>query len=340
MSIDLNLADFAALWTEAEQQHAPVTSIDRLETIYTVPPKIGNGYQREMRLQPGIDLCIFNRTYRDVRLHLPESQHLVQFMVNLTGIIDSGDFLYQDSEWGYIGGSGIQRPVASFFSRSQRNVGVDIHIQPQVLIQLFGTSTGEPPPELKPLLPGDNHWQRVFSPKTTGAMRAVVRQMIDCPFVGATKRLYMQGKVFELMTLQIEGAMIPGSDAANKPMVDSQTRAMKPDTVARLHQAAAMVRSRLENPPSQTELAREIGMCERSLRRGFKQLFGMTIVAYLTQQRLQQAEQTLREGDCTVTEVANQVGYAHLGHFAAAFKKHFGITPSQCMARKRTTVGV
>ncbi|NJN32308.1 MAG: helix-turn-helix transcriptional regulator [Synechococcales cyanobacterium RM1_1_8] len=204
---------------------------------------------------------------------------------------------------------------------------------------MFGSSFGELPPELKPLIPGNSHWQRVFSPKTTGVIRAVAQQIVNCPFVGTTKRLYLQGKVYELMALQLQGTELQGSRAAKTPGENLQIDTLKPDTVAQLHQASAIVRSRLENPPSQTELAREIGMCERSLRRGFKQLFGMTIVAYLTQQRLQQAEQTLREGDCTVTEVANQVGYAHLGHFAAAFKKHFGITPSQCMAGKRTSGG-
>ncbi len=331
MSLDLTLQESAALWAKAERQYAPVTSIDRLETICTVPPEMGSGYQREIEIQPGIELCIFNRTYRDVTIRLPESQHPVQFAVNLSGVVDSGNFLYQDSDWGYIGGSGIQRPVASFFPRSQRNIGVNIHLQPQILTQLFGTSAGELPPELAPLVPGDTHCQRVFSPKTTGAVRAVAQQMIDCPFVGVTKRLYLRGKVFELIALQLEGVI--------EQRASPQTQAMKPDTVARLHQAAAIVRSRLEDPLSQTELAQEVGMCDRSLRRGFKQLFGTTIVGYLTQQRLQQAEQSLRTGDHTVTEVANQVGYAHLGHFATAFKRHFGITPSQCLAGKRVNVG-
>jgi AraC-like DNA-binding protein len=64
-------------------------------------------------------------------------------------------------------------------------------------------------------------------------------------------------------------------------------------------------------------------------------VFGTTVVGYLTQQRMKQVEQRLREGNFTVAEVANQVGYAHLGHFAAGFKRQFGITPSQALAGKR-----
>ncbi|WP_289500410.1 helix-turn-helix transcriptional regulator [Gloeocapsopsis sp. IPPAS B-1203] len=64
-------------------------------------------------------------------------------------------------------------------------------------------------------------------------------------------------------------------------------------------------------------------------------MFQTTVVGYLTQQRLEQAERLLRQGDCTVAEVATLVGYGHLGHFATAFKRRFGMTPSQCLAGRR-----
>lgn len=327
MSFDFSLQEWSALWDEAEQQTAPVTSPDRLETLYRVPLLLGSGYERKIELQPGMELLIFNYTYRDFALQIPENQHLVQFMTHLSGVTDSGDFLYQDAHHGYIGGSGIQRPVTSFFAASEHQVGVNIHVQPHLFRHLFSTPTGELPPELQPLVPGQDEWQRVFSPKTTATVRSVVQQIIDCPFTSITKRLYLQGKVFELMALQLESAIAQ----TNVP-----TKPVKPDLASRIHQAAAILRSNLETPPSQTDLAQQVGLCDRTLRRGFKKIFGTTVVGYLTQQRLQQAEQTLRDGNCTVAQVANQVGYAHLGHFAAAFKRRFGITPSQCMTGVRS----
>lgn len=44
---------------------------------------------------------------------------------------------------------------------------------------------------------------------------------------------------------------------------------------------------------------------------------------------LEQAQQLLRQGNLTVAMVANEVGYTHLGHFAAAFKRRFGMTPKE-----------
>jgi AraC-like DNA-binding protein len=151
-------------------------------------------------------------------------------------------------------------------------------------------------------------------------MRSVVQQIIDCPFVGTTKRLYLQAKVFELMALQLEGML-------NQQTATSGT--LKVETIARIHAAAEILRSRLDAPPAQTELAQMVGMSDRTLRRGFQSLFHTTVLGYVTEQRLLQAEQLLRQG-CTVAEVVHHCGYSNQGHFAAAFKRKFGITPKQC----------
>jgi AraC-like DNA-binding protein len=55
---------------------------------------------------------------------------------------------------------------------------------------------------------------------------------------------------------------------------------------------------------------------------------------------MERAEQIFRQGDVTVAEVANQVGYSHLGHFAIAFKRKFGITPSECLAGQKSLSGL
>ncbi|MBE7384257.1 MAG: helix-turn-helix transcriptional regulator [Leptolyngbya sp. SIO1E4] len=320
MVFELSQSASDALWLETHQQFMPVTSADGLETISKIPPQLGKGYEREVALQPGVELHIFDSTYQDIAIHIPENQHPVQFMVYVSGVADSGDFIYQDANWGYVGGSGIQTPVRTFFPGAQHQVGVIVHVQPHLLAQLFGNSESKLQPTLDVLVPGDEQPQQVFSSPTTGAIRAVVRQIIDCPFSGVTKRLYLQGKVFELMALQLEGISTPVC----------QNRMLKPETMARVQQAAAILRSHLETPPCQTTLAQRVGVSDRTLRRGFKQLFGTTVLGYLTEQRLALAERLLRDTDLSVTEVVHCCGYSNPGHFAAAFKRRFGITPRQC----------
>ncbi len=327
MGFDLTAQEVDEIWMEAEQHCPPATSIDRLETIRTVPSRLGTGYKRDIELCPGLELSIFNETYHeDLTFRGLEHSHLVQFMVHLSGVVDSGSFLYQDATQSYIGGNGIQPPVTNSHSANLPEVGVDIHLQPHLFRQLFATPAGELPSELQPLVKGED-WQQVFSPKTTEAMRLVVRQIIDCPFWGMTKRLYLQGKVFELMALQLDDILNQGSAAS--------FTSLKTDTVARIHYAAEILRSRLENPPNQTVLAQQVGMSDRTLQKGFKAVFGVTPFVYLTQQRMNQAEQLLRQRDRTVAEVSNLVGYANPAQFAAAFKRQFGVSPSECLRGKK-----
>jgi AraC-like DNA-binding protein len=331
MSLDLTIQEIDEIWMEAEQHCPPAVSIDRLETIHPIPSRLGSGYLREMELCSGMELCIFSGIYDDLKYRVEENLHPIQFTVHLSGVVDSGDFLYQDANHSYVGGSGIQRTLTVFHPASQAEVGVDIHIQPHLLRQFFATPTGELPAELQVLVQEED-WQRVFSTRTTGAMRSVVQQMIDCPYMGVSKRLYLQGKVFELMALQLDSVLAGDSRESSR---ESQGTILKPDTVGRIHQAAEILRSRLEQPPAQAELARLVGVAYCTLHKGFRSVFGVTPFGYLTQQRMQRAERLLRQPDCTVAEAANLVGYTNPAQFAAAFRRQFGISPRDCMRGKK-----
>jgi AraC-like DNA-binding protein len=169
-----------------------------------------------------------------------------------------------------------------------------------------------------------------------------VQEIVTCPYQGFEKRLFLQGKVHDLIGLQLM-AMLRDSchdPSGNRGRLPVPHR-LKPETIARLHQAKDILAVQLQQPPSLSTLAQQMGMSERTLQRGFRTLFNTTVMDYLTQQRLERAEQLLRQAATdglpstrTVTEVATMVGYGNMGHFAAAFKRRFGITPSQCLAGK------
>ena len=326
MSLDLTTHDIDAIVAATQQHSPPVTSSDQVETIYAEPPQLGRGHTREIELCSGLELSIFDVVPHDLTARVPENEHLVQFSALLSGVCDCGDHLQINAHQSYIGGSGIQPRHFTRYPRSHRQVGVDIHMTPALFQQFFANIHGELPVSLQPLVQG-NDWQHRFSPPMTGAMRTVVQQMIDCPFLGTAKQAYLQGKVFELIALQLDG-MVHG--AAELP-----SATLKPDTIARIHYAAEILRSHLEHPPNQTALSQQVGVSDRTLQKGFKAVFGMTPFAYLTRQRMQQADQLLRQPGQTVTQVANIVGYTNPAQFAAAFKRQFGKTPRECLSPRR-----
>ena len=75
-------------------------------------------------------------------------------------------------------------------------------------------------------------------------------------------------------------------------------------------------------------LAQEVGINDYKLKKGFKELFDVTIYDYLYKVRMEKARELLDEPDISIKEIAKTVGYRSASSFIEAFKKMFGETPS------------
>lgn len=73
------------------------------------------------------------------------------------------------------------------------------------------------------------------------------------------------------------------------------------------------------------------GMSTRQLEREFLRRFGQTPEQWINHLRLQEARMLLEEGT-SVKIAAVSLGYKHSPSFSRAFKRHFGIAPSQFRA--------
>ena len=90
----------------------------------------------------------------------------------------------------------------------------------------------------------------------------------------------------------------------------------------------AILRERLQEPPTLEELGREVGCSSFYLSRTFSEQAGQTIPQFIRQMRMERAAELLREGKMNVTEVAFEVGYSSLGHFSKSFCEVIGVCPS------------
>lgn len=86
------------------------------------------------------------------------------------------------------------------------------------------------------------------------------------------------------------------------------------------------------------ELARVAGVSQRTLEYAFREGLGMTPVRFLRRRRLNAAHRELRlaaAGSTTVTEVALSMDFGDLGRFALDYRRLFGESPSETLARPR-----
>jgi len=86
-----------------------------------------------------------------------------------------------------------------------------------------------------------------------------------------------------------------------------------------------------------TDLCRVAGVSERTLENAFKDVMGITPVAYLIRLRLHRVRKALlaaSHGTTTVTAEALDWGFWHFGEFSRAYKECFGELPSDTLRRK------
>lgn len=102
--------------------------------------------------------------------------------------------------------------------------------------------------------------------------------------------------------------------------------------------AEAYIEANLDQPLSVAELAAQAGVSARSLQAGFQQYRGTTPMAYLRELRLRRVHEALLAADpqrSSVTDIALQWGFGHLGKFAVAYRQRFGESPSATFRRWR-----
>ena len=81
------------------------------------------------------------------------------------------------------------------------------------------------------------------------------------------------------------------------------------------------------------KLAEQVYLNEQYLARLFKKSMGLSILEYVTQERLKLARELLRSTDYPINRVADSVGYDNYSYFARLFKRETGMTPQEFRQR-------
>ncbi|NJL85988.1 MAG: helix-turn-helix transcriptional regulator [Leptolyngbyaceae cyanobacterium SM1_1_3] len=212
---------------------------------------------------------------------------------------------------------GLSRVVE--YAARQRVVLVHLHVQPAA-IGLFDLETAEQlPAGLRQAIAEGDRSSYFHSQATTPIMAATLQQLLHCPYQGLVQRLYMESKALELMGLCFDQMLSTTSP--------SQGAGLKADEIDRIFYAKDILLSQVTNPPTLLELSHQIGLNDRKLKQGFRQVFGTTVFGYLHSYRMEQAQQLLLLPEATIASVAQRVGYRSPEAFSVAFRRTFEVSP-------------
>lgn len=124
--------------------------------------------------------------------------------------------------------------------------------------------------------------------------------------------------------------------SARKSATDQQYSKISEDEIIRLMRAEALlVKDFNKEAPGIATLSRLCAMSPTKLKKDFKALYGLPVYEYYQKNRMLHARTLLLTRKYTIAEVGYLVGYTNLGHFAANFKKEFGMLPRQLTSMEK-----
>lgn len=87
-------------------------------------------------------------------------------------------------------------------------------------------------------------------------------------------------------------------------------------------------------PLTVIELAARLDISTRMLTSGMRRFTGFSPHEYLTMRRMEHARKLLERGDIPIARIAQCIGYANAGRFAAALRAYCGANPSRLPDRR------
>jgi AraC-like DNA-binding protein len=195
-----------------------------------------------------------------------------------------------------------------------------IHISPERLYEMVREDLGAMPTGFRGVLEGRNVKDYVFKDGIDPAARLIALDIINGRPDRLPKKLYLECKALELITLQL-GCLMSGE--ADRRVHIRLNRNEKD----RIRAAGDWLVRDLSAPPSLADLSGRFCLSLNKLQQGFHEVYGRSVFGYLREHKMQKARFLLESAEMNVSQVAWEVGYVNVSQFTKAYKKRFGILP-------------
>ncbi len=185
-----------------------------------------------------------------------------------------------------------------------------LSIDRRALDQLIGEGEAAHLLEYLQLLPAP----RVITKPIPLYVSAHLHNSISTTLGGAARRLYCQARALDYLSALLD-----------------YTKAVPTQSSSAGQRRSQEVREMLLNAHGKLPTLNELGSfycCSaRTLNSDFSAVFGVSIYAFITSQRLMEAHEAILKSNVALKELSYKLGYAHVNHFSAAFRKKFGYPP-------------
>ncbi len=327
-------------------QYNSIDYVDLLNTIakalgtrivnntLTIPPAFGKGYAWAENFVSGISLLVcdvtLNTTMNMIRESSARQFYILQFN---EGFTETGEAAFSNDNQEpnkYNMNQQIVLLTNSYISTSFimpagiQIKSIKIIFEKRHLLNFFGNELFD---DLM-----SNYFSELVKNRHVEPVDAEYRSLIDellMPKIEHPLRhVYISNRVMLLLERFAVKFMtkMQLKSSSNKLNDDEITRLMRVETL--------LVKDYTTAPPTIDKLSRISAMSATKLKRDFKSMYGMPIYEYFQKNRMIHAKKLLTGGNYSIKETGIMVGYSNLGHFAAAFRKEFGMLPSEMISQE------
>lgn len=156
-------------------------------------------------------------------------------------------------------------------------------------------------------------------------MKMIIHQIINRDCDSVASRLLLKAKVLELLSYEVRMLLVP----------TSKSSILQIDDINRLQLAKEVMIENIASPPTLAKLAKTVGLNEKKIKQGFRELFGTTVYGFLREYRMEQAKLMFDRDKDSVSDVSYSVGYSNISHFSTLFKTHYGVLPGEYLKTVR-----
>ena len=291
------------------------------EQIFSVPDQLGKGNIKRMIIKEGLEVIVSDvELSKDLTVCMePECQY---FEMNFClagkthGEMDERQFKIQEPRSHVYYSHRIQTNIE--IKANVRNRTVEIRLSPGRMLRYFENETDKK--RVRKMLEDQNG--QITSYQLSPMIKRRVFEILQCPYRGMIKNIYIEAKVMELITLFFQ-----------EEERHSEHK-LETEEIKKLKRAQDIILSCLDEPYSIKELAKKVGLNDFQLKKGFKQLYGTTVFGLIRSQKMEKAAWLMKMEGHNVSETASAVGYSNFSNFTVAFRKHFGCNPSEYLKKQ------
>lgn len=235
--------------------------------------------------------------------------------------IEGHGSFHHELERPLIAGNGTPLKACAHYTANQHNAMSGFYLKPEFFDRFGDRVNDDGLAALRDLLTSD--YQAVMLPKSR-RIAEIARRNLAHPYDRDLAELFVESNTLAFV---VEVALMLKETNRVVGLLGRKT-------YDRVMQAREIIDANLAQPPKSLDLAMQVGLNLTSLQAHFKAAFGMSIFGYVRRERLELSRAMLGDTDLPVAKIGYQVGFSSPAAFTAAYRRHFGESPTRRFPRK------